>query len=60
MGRKTGTKKQSGMKYIKKLNKTFYSVELDNKYFISDMDGINKRITEKQYHNLLFDNFKPK
>lgn len=47
------------MKYIKKLNKTFYSVELDNKYFISDMQGINKRITEKQYHNLLFDNFNP-
>ena len=47
------------MKYIKKLDKQFYSVELDNKYFITDMEGINKRISEKEYHNLLFDNFKP-
>lgn len=47
------------MRYIKKLDKAFYSVELDNKYFITDMDGINKRITEKQYHNLLFENFNP-
>lgn len=43
------------MKYIKKLNKSFYSVELDNKYFISDMDGINKRITFKQYDKLNLD-----
>ena len=48
------------MKYIKKLNKQFYSVELDNKYFITDMNGINKRITEKQYHNLLYENFNPR
>jgi hypothetical protein len=48
------------MKYKNKLNKQFYSVELDNKYFITDMDGINKRITEKQYHNLLFENFNPR
>jgi hypothetical protein len=47
------------MKYIKKLDRCFYSVELDNKYFITDMNGINKRITEKQYHNLLFENFTP-
>jgi len=43
------------MKYIKKLNKNFYSVELDNKYFISDMDGINKRITFEQYDKLNLD-----
>ena len=40
------------MKYIKKLNKSFYSVELDNKYFISDMNGINKRITFEQFDKL--------
>jgi len=40
------------MKYIKKLNKSFYSVELDNKYFITDMDGISKRITFEEYHRL--------
>ena len=43
------------MKYIKKLNKSFYSVELDNKYFISDMNGINKRITFEEYHKLNLD-----
>ena len=43
------------MKYIKKLNKSFYSVELDNKYFISDMNGINKRITFEQYDKLNLD-----
>lgn len=43
------------MKYIKKLNKSFYSVELDNKYFITDMDGISKRITFEEYHRLNLD-----
>ena len=40
------------MKYIKKLDKTFYTVELDNKYFLSNMDGFNKRINFEQYHKL--------
>ena len=40
------------MKYIKKLNISFYSVELDNKYFISDMNGINKRISFEQFEKL--------
>jgi len=43
------------MKYIKKLNKSFYSVELDNKYFISDMNGINKRISFEQFEKLNLD-----
>ncbi len=43
------------MKYIKKLNKNFYSVEENNKYFISDMGGINKRITFEQYEKLNLD-----
>ncbi len=40
------------MKYIKKLNKTFYTVELDNKYFISNMNGFNKRINFEDYDKL--------
>ncbi len=40
------------MKYIKQLTQTFYSVELDNKYFITDMDGLNKRISEDEYFKL--------
>ena len=40
------------MKYIKKLNKTFYTVELDNKYFLSDQDGFSKRINFEQYDKL--------
>ena len=40
------------MKYIKKLNQCFYSVELDNKYFISNMNGINKRISFDQFEKL--------
>ncbi len=40
------------MKYIKQLTQTFYSVELDNKYFITDMDGLNKRISEGEYFKL--------
>ena len=41
------------MKYIKKLEKQFYSVELDNKYFITDMDRIKKRISLEDYLKLI-------
>ena len=44
------------MKYIKQLNQMFYSVELDNKYFISDMNGLNKRISLDEYFKLIEDN----
>ena len=44
------------MKYIKQLNQTFYSVELDNKYFISDINGLNKRISLDEYFKLIEDN----
>lgn len=40
------------MKYIKKLNKVFYTVELDNKYFLSDQNGFNKRINFEEYDKL--------
>ena len=40
------------MKYIKKLNKTFYTAELDNKYFLSDQDEFSKRIDFDQYDKL--------
>lgn len=40
------------MKYIKKLNKTFYTVELDNKYFLSNQNGFNKRISFEQFDKL--------
>ncbi len=43
------------MKYIKKLNKSFYSVELDNKYFISNQNGFSKRISFEQYEKLNLD-----
>jgi len=44
------------MKYIKQLNQTFYSIELDNKYFISNMNGLNKRISSEEYFKLIEDN----
>ena len=40
------------MKYIKKLDRVFYSVEMEHKYFISDMNGLCKRITEEEYHRI--------
>lgn len=43
------------MKYIKKLNLPFYSVELDNKYFISNGNGFSKRISFEQYEKLNLD-----
>ena len=40
------------MKYIKKLTQHFYTVELDNKYFISNQNGFCKRINFEQYDKL--------
>lgn len=40
------------MKYIKKLNKPFYSIELNNKYFISNQNGFSKRISFEQFDKL--------
>jgi len=40
------------MKYIKKLNQYFYTVELDNKYFISNQNGFSKRISFEQFDKL--------
>ena len=44
------------MKYNKELTQKFYSVELDNKYFISNMSGLNKRISLEDYLKLIEDN----
>ncbi len=44
------------MKHIKKLTETFYSVEIDNKYFLSNMNGLNKRISLEEYLKLIEDN----
>ena len=40
------------MKYIKKLTQSFYTVELDDKYFISNQNGFSKRISFEQYERL--------
>lgn len=40
------------MKYIKRLAQSFYTVELDNKYFISNQNGFSKRISFEQYDKL--------
>lgn len=40
------------MKYIKKLTQSFYTVELDNKYFISNQNGFCTRINFQQYDEL--------
>lgn len=40
------------MKYIKKLTQHFYTVELDNKYFLSNQNGFNKRINFEEYDKL--------
>lgn len=48
------------IKNVQKIKRQFYSVEIDHKYFIiDDSTTIKKRISEKIYHNLLFDNFAP-
>lgn len=44
------------MKHVKKLTETFYSVEIDNKYFLSNMNGLNKRISLEDYLKLIEDN----
>ena len=44
------------MKHVKKLTDTFYSVEIDNKYFLSNMNGLNKRISLEEYLKLIEDN----
>jgi len=41
------------MKYTKELKETFYSIEIDNKYFLSNMNGINKRISLEDYLKLI-------
>ena len=41
------------MKYIKKLNQDFYLVELDDKYFLSNQNGLSKRISFEDYENIL-------
>ena len=41
------------MKHVKKLKETFYSIEIDNKYFLSNMNGINKRISLEDYLKLI-------
>ena len=40
------------MKYIKKLTQHFYTVELDNKYFLSNQNGFSKRISFEQFDKL--------
>ena len=40
------------MKYIKKLTQSFYTVELDDKYFVSNQNGFSKRISFEQYERL--------
>ena len=44
------------MKHIKKLTETFYSFEIDNKYFLSNMNGLNKRISLEDYLKLIEEN----
>ena len=40
------------MKFINTINKILYTIEEDNKYYISDQDNFTKRITEESYHEL--------
>ena len=40
------------MKYIKKLTQHFYTVELDNKFYISNQNGFSKRISFDQFDKL--------
>ena len=40
------------MKFINTINKILYTIEEDNKYYISDQENFNKRITEESYHEL--------
>ena len=48
------------IKNVQKIKREFYGIELNHKYFLIDENTtIKKRISEKTYHNLLFDNFAP-
>ena len=40
------------MKFINTINKILYTLEQDNKYYITDQQKFIKRITEKSYHEL--------
>jgi len=40
------------MKYIKRLEQSFYTVELDNKFYISNQNGFSKRISFEQFDKL--------
>ena len=40
------------MKYIKKLTQHFYTVELDNKFYLSNQNGFSKRISFEQFDKL--------
>jgi hypothetical protein len=40
------------MKYIKRLAQSFYTVELDNKFYISNQNGFSKRISFDQFDKL--------
>ena len=41
------------MKYIKKLNQIFYTVELDDKYYLSNQNGFSKRISFENYDKII-------
>lgn len=41
------------MEYIKTLSQTFYAVELDNNYYITNQSGFSKRISYDQYEYIL-------
>ena len=48
------------IKNVQKIDREFYGIEIDHKYFLIDeKTTIKKRISEKIYHNLLFENFAP-
>jgi hypothetical protein len=40
------------MKFITTIKKILYTIEEDDKYFITDQQNFMKRITEKSYHEL--------
>ena len=40
------------MKFINTINKILYTIEENDKYYITDQDKFTKRINEKSYHQL--------
>lgn len=40
------------MKFITTIKKILYTLEEDNKYYITDQQNFMKRITEESYHEL--------